>query len=58
MRKPWKATSWKARAAVPTLVLLAALLTVGGAQAMRNVAPVNTALPTILTDFAKNQRKP
>ena len=31
----------------PTLGLLAALLAVGGAQAMRNVAPVNTALPTI-----------
>ena len=47
IRKPWRATSWRARAVAPTLGLLAALLAVGGAQAMRNVAPVNTALPTI-----------
>lgn len=47
MRTPWKATSWKARAVVPTLGLLAALFAVGGAQAVRNVAPVNTGLPAI-----------
>ena len=40
--------SWKARAVVPMLVVLAALFAGGGAQAMRNAAPVNTALPTIL----------
>jgi len=39
--------SWKARAVALTLVVLAALLAGGGAQAMRNVAPVNTAPPTI-----------
>jgi hypothetical protein len=39
--------SWKARAVVPTLVVLAALLAGGGAQAMRNAAPANTAPPTI-----------
>lgn len=40
-------TSWKARAAAPALIVLAALLTAGGAQATRSAAPVNTALPTI-----------
>jgi len=40
-------TGWKARAAAFTLVVPAVLLSGGGAQAMRNVAPVNTALPTI-----------
>ncbi len=39
--------SWKARAVVPMLVVLAALLAGSGAQAMRNAAPVNTAPPTI-----------
>ena len=39
--------SWKARAAAPALIVLAALLTTGGAQAMRSAAPVNTAPPTI-----------
>jgi len=42
MRKPWKA-----RALVSALVVLAALLAVGGAQAMRNAAPVNTVPPAI-----------
>jgi hypothetical protein len=40
-------TSWKARALVPALVVLGALLAGGSAQAMRNVAPANTAPPTI-----------
>ena len=40
-------TSWQARAAAPALIVLAALLTAGGAQAMRSVAPVNTAPPII-----------
>lgn len=40
-------TSWKARAVVPALIVLAALLTAGGAQAVRSAAPVNTAPPTI-----------
>lgn len=40
-------TFWKARAAVPALIVLAALLTAGGAQAARSAAPVNTAPPTI-----------
>jgi hypothetical protein len=39
--------SWIARAVVLTLVVLAALLAGAGAQAMRNVAPVNTVPPTI-----------
>src|SRR5438132_2838272 len=40
-------TSWTARAVVLTLVVFGALLAIGGAEAMRNAAPVNTALPTI-----------
>jgi hypothetical protein len=40
-------TSWRARAVVVTVVGLAALLAEGGAQAMRNAAPVNTAPPSI-----------
>jgi hypothetical protein len=40
-------TSWKARAFAPALVVLTALAVGGGAQAMQNVAPVNTAPPTI-----------
>jgi hypothetical protein len=40
-------TSWTARAVVLTLVVISALLAVGGAEAMRTAAPVNTALPTI-----------
>jgi hypothetical protein len=40
-------TSWKAKAAAPALIVLAALLATGGAQAMRSVDPVNTAPPTI-----------
>ena len=39
--------SWKARALVPALFVLTALLAGGSAQAMRNVAPANTAPPTI-----------
>jgi hypothetical protein len=39
--------SWKARAVVSALVVLTALLVVGGAQAMRNAAPVNTVPPAI-----------
>ena len=39
--------SWKARAVVPMLVVLAALFAGSGAQAVSKVAPVNTALPTI-----------
>ena len=39
--------SWKAKAVVPALVVLAALLAGGGAQAMRNAAPVNTAPPGV-----------
>ena len=39
--------SWTARAVVLTLVAFAALLAVGGAEAVRTVAPVNTAPPTI-----------
>jgi hypothetical protein len=39
--------SWKARALVPALGVLVALLAVGGAQAMRSAAPVNTAPPAI-----------
>jgi hypothetical protein len=39
--------SSKARALVPMLVVLAALLAVGGAQAMRSAAPVNTVPPVI-----------
>jgi hypothetical protein len=39
--------SWKARAVVPLFVVLAALLAVGGAQAVRSAAPANTAPPTI-----------
>jgi hypothetical protein len=39
--------SWQARAVTVTLVLLVALLAGGGAQAARNVAPVNAAPPTI-----------
>jgi hypothetical protein len=38
---------WTARSLVLTLVVLAALLAGGGAQAMRNAAPANTAPPTI-----------
>lgn len=40
-------TSWKAKTLVPALVVLVALLAGGSAQAMRSVAPVNTAVPTI-----------
>jgi hypothetical protein len=40
-------TSWKARALAPALVTLAALAVGGAAQAMQNVAPVNTAPPAI-----------
>src|SRR5437899_4971054 len=39
--------SWTARAIVLTLVGLVALLAGGGAQAMRNAAPANTAPPSI-----------
>jgi hypothetical protein len=39
--------SWTARAVVLTLVGLVALLAGGGAQAMRNAAPANTAPPSI-----------
>ena len=39
--------SWKAKAVVPALVVLAALLAGGGAQAMRNAAPVTTAPPGV-----------
>ena len=39
--------SSKARAVVPMLVVLVALLAVGGAQAMRSAAPVNTVPPAI-----------
>jgi hypothetical protein len=39
--------SWKTRALVPALIVLAALLVGGSAQAMLSAAPVNTALPTI-----------
>lgn len=39
--------SGKARALLPALVVLAALLAVGGARAMRNAAPVNTVPPAI-----------
>src|SRR6266508_932346 len=39
--------SWTARSLVLTLVVLAALLAGGGAQAMRNAAPANTAPPTV-----------
>jgi len=48
-------TSWKARAAAPALIVLAALLATGGAQAMRSVAPVNTAPPTIAGTPAVDQ---
>lgn len=40
-------TSWKARSLVLALVVLTAVTAGGGAQAMRDAAPVNTALPTI-----------
>ena len=39
--------SWKTRAVGPTLVVLAALTVVVGAQATRTVAPANTALPAV-----------
>jgi hypothetical protein len=39
--------SWTPRAVVLTLVAFAALLVVGGAAAVRSVAPVNTAPPAI-----------
>jgi hypothetical protein len=39
--------SWKVRALMPALGVLAALIAVGGAQAMRNAAPVNTVPPAI-----------
>ncbi|MGZ6639013.1 MAG: hypothetical protein ACXVII_39975 [Solirubrobacteraceae bacterium] len=38
---------WTARAVVPTFVVLAALLTGGGAQAMGSSAPVNTVPPAV-----------
>src|ERR1700693_5653454 len=39
--------AWTAKAVVPTFVVLAALLTGGGAQAMRSAAPVTTVPPAI-----------
>jgi hypothetical protein len=45
--KPHPAKRYLARAAVPALVVFAALLTGGAAQAMRSAAPVNTAVPAI-----------
>jgi hypothetical protein len=39
--------SWKVRALLPALGVLVALLAVGGAQAMRSAAPVNTVAPAI-----------
>lgn len=49
-------TSRKARAVVPALVVLAALLAAGGAQAARSAAPVNTAPPTISGTAQEGQK--
>jgi hypothetical protein len=40
-------TSWKTRMAVPAFVVIAALIAAAGTRAARNVAPVNSAPPTV-----------